>query len=92
MDLGRTKGDRAKISFLLLTPDGKKVKNINNVISSKMLKGPIKKAVKEVYPNGDAIGQDDEAVIHRTNLVLETFDSVFKSRVPPNVASKTGDL
>ena len=25
-----------------------------------MLKGPIKKAVLKVYPNGDAIGQDDK--------------------------------
>ena len=46
----------------------------------------------KVYPNGDAIGQDDKAVIHRTERVLETFDTVHKSRVPPNVASKTADI
>ena len=44
------------------------------------------------HPNGDAIGQDDKAVIHRTERVLETFDTVHKSRVPPNVASKTADI
>ena len=57
-----------------------------------MLERYVKPAVDELYPLGNCFFQDDEAKIHRTPLVLETVDRLFKHRVPPGIASVTADL
>ena len=40
----------------------------------------------------DCLFQDDEAVIHRTQHVLETVSRCFPHRIPPGMASHTADL
>ena len=72
--------------------DGKPVKNINNIIYADMIESEVLPAVEELFPDLDCLFQDDEAVIHRTQHVLETVSRCFPHRIPPGMASHTADL
>lgn len=57
-----------------------------------MITNKVVAAVNAVYPDGDAIWQDDPASIHRTRDALAAC-SVFNERIPPETqAAKCSDL
>lgn len=74
------------------TKDDKPVKHVNGTIYADMLETLVLPGILELYPQNNAIFQDDEAVIHRTKEVLATADRIFKKRIPPKMASCTADL
>ena len=61
------------------------VKNINNIIYADMIESEVLPAVEELFPDLDCLFQDDEAVIHRTQHVLETVSRCFLLEWPPTL-------
>ena len=60
---------------------------------AQMIKNEVRNGVDRVFPNGDAIFQDDGASIHRLQVSLEAVSSTFSSRVSPkDQASKMADV
>lgn len=58
-----------------------------------MLDRIIGPAVKDLYPRGNAIWQDDPATIHRAKIALEAVARNFKERIPHDLqASKMADV
>ena len=50
-------------------------------------------AINALYPNGDAIFQDDNATIHRSHVSIAAVDETFRFRVKPSLqASKMADI
>ena len=60
---------------------------------AQMIKNEVRNGVDRVFPNGDAIFQDDGASNHRLQVSLEAVSSTFSSRVSPkDQASKMADV
>ena len=58
-----------------------------------MIKEKVGPAVLEVYPEGNAIFQDDTASIHRTETALQTVSDTFRFRLDhSSQAPKTADI
>ena len=68
-------------------------KNINSNMYCDMIKEKVGPAVLEVYPEGNAIFQDDAASIHRTDAALQTVSDTFHFRLEhSSQAPKTADI
>ena len=55
--------------------------NINSNMYCDMIKEKVGPAVLEVYPEGNAIFQDDAASIHRTEATLQALSYTFRFRL-----------
>ena len=59
--------------------------SISGSIYSDMVKEKALPAVLKVYPEGNAIWQDDGARIHRCPEALKAVEESFKSRIDPEI-------
>ena len=67
--------------------------SISGSIYSDMVKEKALPAVLKVYPEGNAIWQDDGARIHRCPEALKAVEESFKSRIDPEIqAPKMADF
>ena len=70
-----------------------KPKTVNSEIYTDMIKEQVGPAILEVYPDGQAIFQDDGATIHRARISMDAVHETFKHRVDPaDQASKMADI
>ena len=58
-----------------------KPRSINSVMYADMIREKAGPAVRQVYPDGSAVFQDDGATIHRAAISLDAVAETFKSRV-----------
>ena len=58
-----------------------------------LVKKKAKPAVKKLYPDGDAIWQDDGATINRGKVALDAVKCSLKTRINPDIqAPKMADF
>ena len=70
-----------------------KPKTVNSEMYADMIKEQVGPAILEVYPDGQAIFQDDGATIHRARISMNAVHETFKHRVDPaDQASKMADI
>ena len=77
----------------LLSKYDPKPKTVNAEMYADMIRHLAAPAVREVYPEGDAIFQDDNATIHRAQISMNAVKDSFSERLDPALqASKMADI